>query len=101
MANTLPSPTRDSQKTPVIVILQDFRVALHLQPEHVILWYIDPLLTHFKKANQTPCVSLHFIRSPFEHHLTLTPIAFPSSFGRVWFSPLHQHPCPGHPLLAV
>jgi len=102
MASTLPLPTRDSQKTPVVVILKDFTVSLYSHQEDTIPWYyINPLLQHLREANQPPRVSLQFIQSPVEHHLTLILIAMPSSFGRIWFRLLRRFPSIDHPLLAV
>jgi len=54
MASTSTLPTRDSQKTPVVVILNDIRVSLYSPPGNVIPWYINPLLKHVREANQSP-----------------------------------------------
>ena len=102
MASTLPLPTRDSQKTPIVVILKDFTVSLYSHQEDIIPWYyINPLLQHLREANQPSRVSLHFIQSPFEHHLTLILVAMPSSLGRVWLRSLRRFPSLDHSLLAV
>jgi len=83
MASTSTLPNYDSHKTPVVVILRDSMVPLSEHPGNVLPFYINPLLQRLGEAKQPSRVSLHFIRSPFEHHLTFISIAIPSSHGRV------------------
>jgi hypothetical protein len=59
MASAEPSPTRDSVKTSVVVILADYNAGLS-QPND----YIDPLLKRLKEINHPSQASLHFMCKP-------------------------------------
>jgi len=59
MASTAPSPTRDSVKTSVVVILADSNARLS-QPKN----YIDRLLKCLTEANDPSQASLHFMCKP-------------------------------------
>jgi hypothetical protein len=59
MASTAPSPTRDSVKTSVVVILADSNARLS-QPKN----YIDRLLKCLTEANDPSQASLHFMCRP-------------------------------------